>query len=83
KSSYDHALQTECGNNPNGGCSPQGISDGKSAHGQAAASTVAFVAGGALLGAATVLYFTAPKASVTVGTTVGSERAGILVTGAW
>ena len=82
KSSYDHALQTECGNNPNG-CSPQGMQDGQSAHGQAAASTVAFVAGGVLLGAGAVLYFTAPKSSVSVGTTVGPERAGIVVTGAW
>jgi hypothetical protein len=82
KSSYDHALQTECGNNPNG-CSPQGIQDGQSAHGQAAASTVAFVAGGVLLGAGAVLYFTAPKASVSVGTTVGTERAGFVVRGAW
>jgi hypothetical protein len=83
KSGYDHALQSECGNNPNGGCSPQGIADGKSAHGQAAGSTVAFVAGGVLLGAGAVLYFTAPKASVSVGTTVGTERAGIVVSGAW
>jgi hypothetical protein len=83
KSSYDHALQTECGNNPNGGCSPQGVQDGNSAHGQAAASTVAFVAGGVLLGAGAVLYFTAPKASVSVGAAVGLERGGILVTGAW
>ena len=82
KSSYDHALQTECGNNPSG-CSPQGIQDGQSAHGQATASTVAFVAGIALLGAGGVLYFTAPKASVNVGTTVGSDRAGVVVTGAW
>jgi hypothetical protein len=82
KSSYNHALQTECGNNPNG-CSPQGIQDGQSAHGQAAASTVAFVAGGVLLGAGAVLYFTAPTASVSVGTTVGAERAGVVVTGVW
>jgi hypothetical protein len=82
KSSYDHALQTECGNNPSA-CSPQGVQDGKSAHGQAAASTVAFVAGGVLLGAGAMLYFTAPKASVSVETTVGPERAGIVVTGAW
>jgi hypothetical protein len=82
KSSYDHALQTECGNNPNG-CSPQGIKDGQSAHGQATASTVAFVAGTALLGAGAALYFTVPTASVSVGTTVGAERAGIMVVGAW
>jgi hypothetical protein len=82
KSTYDHALQTECGGNPNG-CSPQGIKEGQSAHGQATASTVAFVAGAVLLGAGGVLYFTAPKASVGVGTTVGAERAGIVVTGRW
>jgi hypothetical protein len=82
KSSYDHALQTECGNNPSG-CSPQGVTDGQSAHGQAAGSTVAFVAGGVLLAAGAVLYFTAPTASVSVGTTVGAERAGIVVTGVW
>lgn len=83
KSNYDHALQAECGNNPNGGCSPEGIADGKSAHGQAAASTVAFVAGGALLAGGAVLYFTAPRTSVSVGTAVGSGRAGIVVVGAW
>ncbi len=82
KSAYDHALQTECGNNPNG-CSPQGVQDGKSAHSQAAASTVAFVAGGVLIGAGAVLYFTAPKSSVSVGTTVGREQAGLVVTGVW
>ena len=82
KGTYDHALQSECGNNPSG-CSSQGIQDGQSAHGQAAASTVAFVAGAALLGAGAVLYFTAPKAPVTVGTTVGTERAGVVVAGAW
>ena len=82
KSSYDHALQTECGGNPSA-CSSQGIQDGKSAHGQATASTVAFVAGGMLLGAGAVLYFTAPRASVSVGTTVGTERAGLVVMGAW
>ena len=82
KSKYDHALQTECGNNPNA-CSPQGIQDGQSAHGQATASTVAFVAGGALLGAGAVLWFTAPKAGVSVGTTVGAGGGRIVATGAW
>jgi hypothetical protein len=82
KSSYDHALQHECGGNPNG-CSTQGVQDGKSAHGQATASTVAFVAGAALLGAGAVLYLTAPKASVGVGATVGAERAGVVVMWLW
>lgn len=83
KSTYDHALNAECGGNANGGCSPQGMADGKAARSQAAASTVAFIAGGALLGAGAVIYFTAPKASVRVGTTVGAERAGIVMAGAW
>jgi hypothetical protein len=82
KSSYDHALHTECGNDP-GGCSRQGVQDGESAHGQAAASTVAFVTGGVLLGTGAVLYFTAKKARISLGTTVGRERQGIVVSGAW
>lgn len=83
KSNYDHALQTECGNNASGGCSPQGIADGKSAHGQAAASTVAFVVGGALLATGAALYFTVPKTNVSAGATAGPDRAGLMLTGAW
>jgi hypothetical protein len=84
KSSYDHALQTECGNDPNG-CSPQGIRDGQSAHGQAAASTVTFVAGGALLAGGAVLYFTAPKTSgVVIGAgSFGIGSTGMVVRGSW
>jgi hypothetical protein len=82
KSTYDHALQTECGNNWSS-CSPQGLQDGRSAHGQAAASTVAFVAGAALLGAGAVLYIVSPKAGVSVGANVGTERAALVVARAW
>jgi serine/threonine-protein kinase len=84
KSSYDHALQTECGNSANG-CSPQGIQDGQSAHGQATASTVAFVAGGLLLAGGAVLYFTAPKTSgVVVGAgSFGTSGTGMIVGGSW
>jgi hypothetical protein len=83
KSTYSHALQTECGNNPNG-CSPQGIQDGRSAHGQAAASTVAFVAGAALLGGGVLFYFTAPTPSaVGVSPTVGTTGAGLSIVGSW
>lgn len=82
KSTYSHALQTECGNNPNG-CSPQGIHDGQSAHGQAAASTAMFVVGGVLLGAGAVLWVTAARVPVGVGATVGSDRAGLIVAGGW
>ncbi len=83
KGAYDHALQTECGNNPNG-CSPQGIQDGRSAHGQAAASTVAFVTGGALLGGGALFYFTAPTPdAVGVAPTAGTTGAGLSIVGSW
>jgi hypothetical protein len=60
KSTYDHALQTECGGNSDR-CTPQGIQDGKTANGQATFSTVAFIAGGAFLAAGVAIYFTAPS----------------------
>lgn len=82
RSTYNHALQTECNDNPNG-CSPAGIQDGRSAHGQAAASTAMFVAGGALLGAGAVLWITARRAEVGIRTEIGSDHAGLVVAGRW
>ena len=76
KSTYDHALSSECGGDPHG-CSPQGTQDGQGAHGQATASTIAFAAGGALLAAGAVIYFTAPRIAVTPS--VG----GLSVGGSW
>jgi hypothetical protein len=82
KSTYDHALQTECGGDPNG-CTPQGKQDGQSAHSQALVSTVAFAAGAAALAAGAVLYFTAPKSGVTVGAGAAPGVASLQLVGRW
>jgi hypothetical protein len=83
KSTYDHALHDECSNNPNT-CSPQGAQDGRTAHTQATVSTVGFIAGGALLAAGAVLYFTSPRGtSVEVAPSVGTNGAGLAVRGLW
>ena len=81
KSTYDRALASECGNNPST-CSLQGQQDGATAHTQATVSTVSFIAGGALLAAGAVLFFTAPK-GMTVTPTVGREGAGLSLRGVW
>jgi serine/threonine-protein kinase len=81
KSTYNHALGSECGNSPNA-CSMQGAQDGQTAHGQATVSTVGFVAGFALLVGGAALYFTAPH-GLSVGPTVGGDGAGLQVRGAW
>jgi hypothetical protein len=83
KATYDHALHSECQGNP-GACSWQGTEDGESAHALATASTVAFVAAGALLAGGAALYFTAPKASaVTMGPAVRADGAELRVRAAW
>lgn len=82
KSTYDNALQNECGGGPNT-CSTQGASDGQTAHSQAMVSTVAFVAGGVLLAGGAALYFTAPTGKVAVAPTVGRGEAGLGLSGAW
>ncbi len=79
KSTYNRGLN-ECGGNPEA-CPSKGVEDGKSAHTQATVSTVAFIAGGALLGGGVLLYFTAPRAGVTVSPTVGLGSAGMRVGG--
>jgi hypothetical protein len=80
KSTYDTATR-ECTRVPEP-CSPVGVSDGKTAHSQATVSTVAFIAGGALLVAGGVLVFTAPR-GVTVSPTVGMRSAGVGVNGSF
>jgi hypothetical protein len=83
KSTYDNALQNECGGNSIG-CNAQGAQDGRTAHSQATVSTVAFIGGGVLLGGGVVLYLTAPKSgSVAVSPEVGSGGAGLAVRGKW
>jgi hypothetical protein len=78
KSTYDHALSSECNNDANH-CSPQGATDGDTAHSQATFSTIAFIAGGALLATGALLYFTAPRAPVSVEATAG----GLRLRGSW
>lgn len=83
KSTYDHALRSECGGNPDA-CSTQGAQDGQTAHGQAMVSTVGFIAGGVLLAAGAVLYFTAPSGrAIGVAPAVGWNAAGLTVGGPW
>ncbi|MGH7438132.1 MAG: hypothetical protein ACRENE_20810 [Polyangiaceae bacterium] len=88
KTSYDHAITSECG--PNAGfanpkaCSPAGVQDVQSAHDDGTIATVGFVAGLALLGGGAYLYFTAPKASaVGVSPVIGPGVAGLTVRGGW
>jgi hypothetical protein len=80
KSTYDSA-RSHCPSGPNS-CTADGVSGGESAYSQASASTVAFVAGGALVAAGVTLYFTAPRA-VTFAPAVGSGHAGLDVVGTW
>jgi hypothetical protein len=88
KSTYDHALSSECGTavgfaDPKT-CTRAGYNDVQSAHGQATAATVGFVAGAALLGGGAYLYFAAPKGDdVTVGATAGAGSVGLTVHGRW
>jgi hypothetical protein len=83
KSTYDNALQSECGGDPNH-CSSQGAQDGRTAHSQATVSTAAFIGGGALLAGGATLYFTAPKSGdLSVAPTVGTGGAGLAFRGRW
>jgi hypothetical protein len=82
KSTYDKALQDECGNRANG-CTAQGSQDGKTAHTDAAISTGAFIGGGVFLAAGALLFFTAPKDSVVVAPAASASGGGLLVRGTW
>jgi hypothetical protein len=83
KSTYDHALKSECMGASN--CTSLGAQDGQTAHGQATVSTIAFIAGGALLAGGLVLYFTAPSSasSVAVAANVANGGGGLAVSGRW
>jgi hypothetical protein len=84
KSTYDHALSTECHNNDPNDCFNNGPADGRTAFGQATASTVAFVVGGVLIGGGALLYFTAPKGpTVAVSPALGAGTAGLALRGRW
>jgi hypothetical protein len=83
KGTYDGAVTNYCKAGP-ASCTQPGVTGGQNAHDQATASTVAFIAGGALLAGGGLLYFTAPKAGrVGIAPAVGSRGAGLAVLGAW
>ncbi len=69
------------------GCDPTGTSLRNTALGDATASTVTLIAGGALAAAGVVLYFTAPKAAPATGLelrpTVGPHWAGLALGQNW
>jgi hypothetical protein len=88
KSTYDHALGSECGSAAGYtnamACTPAGVQDVRASHDQATLSTVSFVVGAALLGGGAYLYFTAPKATkVGVSPLVGPTGAGLRLGGTW
>ena len=83
KSTYDHALQDECGGNSNH-CTPQGGTDGQTADGQATTATVLVAAGLGLLGGGVALFLTSRSSSdVTVGATITGGGGALAVRGAW
>ena len=82
KQTYDHAIKSECGNDPNA-CSSQGIADGQKAHRQATVATVAFVAAGALVAAGAVLYLTSPRQTGVAIAPMADRSAGLALVGKW
>ena len=84
KSTYDDSKQY-C---PRGAssCTADGVSGGSDASTQAAVSTVAFIAGGALLASGIIVFITAPKngtTGMTVQPTVGMAGAGVRLGASW
>jgi hypothetical protein len=83
KTTYQNALQNECGNNPST-CTTQGSQDGKTAHTDATISTASFIAGAALVAAGSVIYLSAPKQGIKVSPAVGMGGAvGLHMVGQW
>jgi len=81
RSAYEHAL-----NHCVGGVCPVGaVSQGNSAAGLVAASTVSLIAGAVALGTGAVVFFTVPKAKASVGASVGlglaAEGASVSIAG--
>lgn len=80
KSTYDEA-RTHCSNGPDS-CDAIGVSRSETAYGQAAASTVALIAGGALLASGLALFLTAPR-SLAVAPSASANQAGLAIGGRW
>jgi hypothetical protein len=81
KSTYDHAMNGECGGDPHA-CSPQGAADGRTAQDLATGSTISFIAAGALVAGGSAVYFTAPNGA-RVAPSVGYRRAGLALEFSW
>ena len=82
KATYDDA-SAHCPAGP-ASCDGAGVNGGHDAHAHATVSTVAFVAGGALIAGGVFLVLTAPKVgSVTLRPTAGARSAGFGVGGVW
>lgn len=65
-------------------CDAEGVRGGAQAHDQANVSTIAFIAGGALLAGGVIVYLTAPKAgAVGIQPTAGPTGAGLRLGGVW
>jgi hypothetical protein len=80
KSTYnDASAPANCPTGP-ASCNDTGVSGGEKAHEQATISTVAFVAGGALVGGGIALYLTAPKDRTT---SVVLNGTGLQLRGKW
>jgi hypothetical protein len=84
KLSYDHALSSECGGDPNR-CSANGIADGRRAHDEAGIATVGFVTAAVLLTAGVALYLTSPErgVAVAIAPAVDARAAGLTMMGKW
>lgn len=83
KSTYDHAVQDECGGNTKN-CSAAGTDDGRSAHDLATGATVAFVGGVLLLAGGAVVYVLGPKANrVAMTPALRTDGAGLQVKAVW
>ena len=82
KSTYDHALASECGGSY-GSCSAAGVQDGKTAQSQAVVSTIAFGAGAALCAGGAILFFTAPTGGSGIVPVAGPREAGVVARGVW
>jgi len=88
-STYDSALTgIEC-NGKAATCNAQGVTDGQTAHSEAAGSTAAFIAGGVLLAGGIALWATAPRekpegaVALRVGAAATPTGSSVILSGSW
>ncbi len=82
-SAYHDALDHHCPTGPTS-CDAIGVSEGRDAHSNAAVSTVAFIAGGALAASGAVLYLaTSRNVTVGIGPSMLIGGGGVALRGRW